>query len=387
MKPIRLGANQLHHFYRGGERIARFRGIAVGGRPTRRRTGSARRPSDLRRGAVAGSRCCADGGTLRDAITADPERFPRARHTSPRSGPTRRCSSSSSTRAQRLPVHCHPDRAFAREHLGLATGKTEAWLIVESEDASVHLGFREDVDADVVAGWVERQDRDGDARRAPRAAGRAWRLRLRARRHCRTRSATASSSSSSRSRPISSVLLEWPGSQIDGPRDGHLGLGYDVALGAASTAARWTAGELAHLKAAADDLPEARPGVTTLLPPEADAVLPRRAAPPESVRRARAGVLDPRRRRRPGPARDRARRRGRARTRRHRPGAVRRRRSRADRRDRRAALSTPGPGGVTVAVTEDSTTAGQAPQAPEPRHARPVTASSARSAARGSSSS
>ncbi|MBO2465477.1 hypothetical protein J4709_48745 [Actinomadura sp. LCR2-06] len=29
---------------------------------------------------------------------------------------------------QRLPVHCHPTRAFARAHLGCSFGKTEVWL-------------------------------------------------------------------------------------------------------------------------------------------------------------------------------------------------------------------------------------------------------------------
>ena len=78
VKPIRLDANQLHHFYRGGERIARFRGIPsedpyapedwVG-------STTARFGEDGR-----GLTVLADGGTLRDAIAAAPEPFLGAAH-------------------------------------------------------------------------------------------------------------------------------------------------------------------------------------------------------------------------------------------------------------------------------------------------------------------
>src|SRR4029079_18407317 len=55
-----------------------------------------------------------------------------------------------------------------------------------------------------------------------------------------------------------------------GRRGGHLGLGFEVALGCLTRSAL-DDGALAHLKRASVDLPEARPGVTPLLPPEADA--------------------------------------------------------------------------------------------------------------------
>lgn len=61
---------------------------------------------------------------------------------------------------ERLPVHFHPDRDFARRHFGSARGKTEAWLIVETrrEPATVWLGFRDDVESEKLVGWVDRQD-------------------------------------------------------------------------------------------------------------------------------------------------------------------------------------------------------------------------------------
>ena len=283
MKPIRLGPNQLHHFYRGGERIARFRGIPsedpyapedwVGSTTSRFGEGD------------RGLTVLADGGTLRDAIAAAPEPFLGATHVN-RFGPDPALLVKLLDAGQRLPVHCHPDREFAHEHLGLRTGKTETWLIVESENASVHLGFREDVEAGVVAEWVERQDRDamlgalhelsvapGDRvyvpAGLPHAIGEGILL-------------------VELQEPADlSVLLEYEGFQLDGPRDGHLGLGYDVALRCLDRSAL-DGRELAHLKRAADDLPESRPGVTTLLPPEADAFF--RA---ERLRPSPAAVLEP----------------------------------------------------------------------------------------------
>lgn len=266
MKPIRLDGNQLHRFYRGGERIARFRGIP---------SEDPYAPEDWVGSTTTifaedgrGLTLLADGRTLRDAIAADPEGFLGAAHVR-RYGPDPVLLVKLLDAGERLPVHCHPDREFARRHLGLSTGKTETWLIVESEGASVHLGFREDVEADVVAGWVEAQAREamlgalnelhvmpGDRvfvpAGLPHAIGEGILL-------------------VELQEPSDlSVLLEWTGFDVDGRRDGHLGLGFDVALDCLIRSA--LDGEaLAHLKSPATDLPEARPGVTTLLPPEADA--------------------------------------------------------------------------------------------------------------------
>lgn len=265
MKPIRLDANQLHRFYRGGERIARFRGI---------RSEDEYAPEDWVGSTTTifgedgrGLTPLADGRVLRDVIAADPEGFLGPAHV--------RCYGSDPMllvklldAGERLPVHCHPDREFARRHLGLAHGKTEAWLIVDAQDASVHLGFRDDVDADTVAGWVERQDRDamlaalnelrvepGDRvfvpAGLPHAIGNGILL-------------------IELQEPSDlSVLLEWTGFDVDGMRDGHLGLGFDVAL---RCLVRRAVGsdEVARLKRATRDAPEARPGAATLLPPEAD---------------------------------------------------------------------------------------------------------------------
>ena len=60
---------------------------------------------------------------------------------------------------ERLPVHYHPGRAFAREHLGLRYGKTEAWIILEADPgAAVHVGLKEPLDPQTVRRWVDEQD-------------------------------------------------------------------------------------------------------------------------------------------------------------------------------------------------------------------------------------
>src|SRR5689334_7012795 len=54
----------------------------------------------------------------------------------------------------RLPVHAHPTRAFAREHLGSSFGKAEAWIVLGTRTIPgappphVRLGFRRPVGRD-----------------------------------------------------------------------------------------------------------------------------------------------------------------------------------------------------------------------------------------------
>ena len=62
---------------------------------------------------------------------------------------------------ERLPVHYHPGRPFAKEHLGLRYGKTESWLILEADPgAAVHVGLKEPLDAETARRWVDEQDAD-----------------------------------------------------------------------------------------------------------------------------------------------------------------------------------------------------------------------------------
>jgi mannose-6-phosphate isomerase len=63
-----------------------------------------------------------------------------------------------------------------------------------------------------------------------------------------------------------SVLLEWEGFEIDGAREGHLGLGFDTALSAADLG-ELSRERLAQLRSGRDSGPD---GVERLFPPEAD---------------------------------------------------------------------------------------------------------------------
>jgi mannose-6-phosphate isomerase len=62
---------------------------------------------------------------------------------------------------QRLPVHVHPSRQFARRHLDCPYGKTEAWYVLKAAPQSaVWVGWREDVGPERLAGLVAAQDVD-----------------------------------------------------------------------------------------------------------------------------------------------------------------------------------------------------------------------------------
>jgi mannose-6-phosphate isomerase len=151
-----LAANQLTRFYRGGERIAQLRGpsSANGGGPEDW-VGS----TTTALGAdTDGLSRLPDGRFLRDAIEADPIAFLGPEHVA-RWGTDPALLVKLLDAGERLPVHFHPGRRFARDALGLRFGKTEAWIVVAAEpDAVVYLGFKEPVAREALAGWLEEQD-------------------------------------------------------------------------------------------------------------------------------------------------------------------------------------------------------------------------------------
>ncbi len=84
--------------------------------------------------------------------------------------------------AVRLPIQCHPDVPFAKEHYGSDHGKTEAWVILDTRTVGgvepyLLMGFRPGVSADTFAQAVERQDVPAMERmlhRVPARAGDVW---------------------------------------------------------------------------------------------------------------------------------------------------------------------------------------------------------------------
>ena len=228
MRPQLLPPNVLAHFYAGGARIADLRGLELE---------SDHMPEEWL-GAVntafghteRGLSRFDDGTLVRDAIAADPEAYLGAEHVE-RFGPDPALLVKLLDAGQRLPVHFHPDRAFAREALGSPYGKTEAWLIVEAEpDAAVHAGFRREVELGEVREWMREQDSAAmlDAlHELPVSAGDAIFIPAGT-----PHAIGAGILLVELQEPTDfSVLLEWEGFELS-EAEGHLELGWDRALSA-----------------------------------------------------------------------------------------------------------------------------------------------------------
>jgi mannose-6-phosphate isomerase len=157
--PVILPPNQPTQFYRGGRAIAEFRGVEnaddVEGFGPEDWVGS----TVTLFGSTSGLSTLPDGRLLRDAIEADPAAYLDPQHrTAYGSNPALLVKLLDA--GQRLPVHVHPDDAFAKLHLDCPFGKTEAWLVIGTDGpgAKVFVGFRETADADDVASWVADQN-------------------------------------------------------------------------------------------------------------------------------------------------------------------------------------------------------------------------------------
>jgi mannose-6-phosphate isomerase len=155
VQPIVLGPNMPEMFYRGDGRIDRFRGTS----------GHEDRPEDWIASVTArfgtqsdGMTRLPDGSLLAEAVAADPEGWLGRDHVAKYGSDTGLLVKLLDA-GQRLPVHVHPDRRFAAEHLASPHGKTEAWIVVEADPgAAVHLGFSRDVEAAELTGWARDQD-------------------------------------------------------------------------------------------------------------------------------------------------------------------------------------------------------------------------------------
>ena len=156
MQPVVLGPNQPDQFYRGGESIARFRGLPqTGGYRPEDWIGS----TTAIFGTDSGRSVLPDGGTLKDAVTADPEAYLGPAHVAAY-GPDTGLLVKLLDAGERLPVHLHPPRSFAEAHLGCPHGKTEAWIVIGTSGAGageVYLGFSAALSPDVVSGLVAKQ--------------------------------------------------------------------------------------------------------------------------------------------------------------------------------------------------------------------------------------
>jgi mannose-6-phosphate isomerase len=230
MDPIVLPANQpADRFYRGGSRISRFRGVEASGHRT---------PEDwvasttsVRGHAELGQSRLPSGELLTEAIGRDPIAWLGRDHVD-RFGVDTKLLVKLLDAGQRLPVHAHPDAAFAARH-GLAEhGKAEAWYILTPGE--VHIGLRRDIAPADLADLVDRQDVEGllallhrvpvtphDTVYVPpgtlHAIGEGVLL------------------AEVQEPEDLSILLEWKGFEIGGSVEGHLGVGFEAALRAVDT--------------------------------------------------------------------------------------------------------------------------------------------------------
>ncbi|MEW1952444.1 class I mannose-6-phosphate isomerase [Terrabacter sp. NPDC080008] len=158
-EPTRLALNTPHRFYRGGERILAFRGLPLpddfdGHRPEDWLASTTRLFAEGGDGVTQ----LPDGSDLPEVLAADPTAWLGADHVTAY-GVVPGLLTKLLDSGERLPVHAHPDRSFAKAHLDCDNGKTEAWIVLEAEPgATVWVGFREEVDPDTLAELVEAQD-------------------------------------------------------------------------------------------------------------------------------------------------------------------------------------------------------------------------------------
>jgi mannose-6-phosphate isomerase len=230
----KLPPNPIHHFYRGGPAIAKLRGFPLESDHTPEEWigSTATLFGESQRGLSA----LPDGTLLRDAIAADPEAWLGSAHVE-RFGPDPALLVKLLDTGERLPVHVHPDDAFAREHLGTKFGKTEAWIVLDAKPgAQLRLGWRSDLDEETLRAWVGDQDRDalldalnpvpvsaGDALFVP--AGQAHAI------------GEGVLIIELQQPTDMSILLEWHG-YADDDHAATLGLGWDLALSSVDRSAR-----------------------------------------------------------------------------------------------------------------------------------------------------
>jgi mannose-6-phosphate isomerase len=156
VQPQLLPPNVVPHWYAGGPALAAWRGLPPVGE---------RSPEEWVGATVGrfgepnlGPARLDDGTLLRDAVTTDPCGWLGRDDGEP--GDTGLLVKLLDA-GQRLPVHVHPTRVYASNHLGCAYGKTEAWYILQADnDAAVWVGWREPVEHERLSALVKAQDAD-----------------------------------------------------------------------------------------------------------------------------------------------------------------------------------------------------------------------------------
>ena len=154
-----LPPNPVFRFYKGGAGIDRFREIEPETGPGAPEDWVASTTTSFGHD-KEGLAALQDGRLLRDVIAEDPVGFLGPEHVAAL-GSNPGLLVKLLDAGERLAVHFHPGRSFAKQHLHSDFGKTEAWLILHAEPgAHVHLGLRAPIDLATLRDWVDEQDSD-----------------------------------------------------------------------------------------------------------------------------------------------------------------------------------------------------------------------------------
>jgi len=262
--PIPLAPNLIDHHYLGGAKIAALRRIPCTSefQPEEWLGATVSRADSP----VTGLAQTKDGALLRDLIMGDPAGWIGPSHSTAATPGDTGLLVKLLDAGQRLPVHVHPSRAFARAHLDCPYGKTEAWYVLDCAPGSAfYLGWNTDVDSTEV-------DRRRDAQDSE------WMLahmnRIEAQRGMgilvpagTVHAIDAGIFVAEVQEPTDfSLLLEW--SITTSTRDeSHLGIGFDRAMSLVTMTA--TTADLAMLTSHNDRVVDG-PRPTSLLPSAAD---------------------------------------------------------------------------------------------------------------------
>ncbi|KAG6094729.1 hypothetical protein E4U31_006166 [Claviceps sp. LM219 group G6] len=225
MAPIQLPVNRPgESIFAGGARIAELR--------------SAPRSSDCQgEDWIASTTCCfgtdsigysrlPDGSLLREAVTSEPDKWLGPQHNA-KHGPDTKLLVKLLDANQRLPVHAHPHVDWAKKHLGRSHGKAEAWYILTP--GSVWLGLTEDVDERELLELVQSE-------RGAELLPKMHRFDVQPHQTLYVPPGTLHAIGKGvmvvevQEPEDLSILCEWVGHNVDGKKDGHLGLGFPVAL-------------------------------------------------------------------------------------------------------------------------------------------------------------
>ncbi|KFY32660.1 hypothetical protein V495_08847 [Pseudogymnoascus sp. VKM F-4514 (FW-929)] len=235
MAPILLPSNQPQdRFYRGGAQISAFRSEASCG---------PRQPEDW----VASTTSCRgcqpskigmttlpDGRLLDDIIRADPKHWLGEEHIKSHGVDTKLLLKLLDA-GQRLPVHAHPHACWAKKHVGTSHGKAEAWYILTPGE--IYLGLKEDVTSEELLEIVNTQNIEAILLKMHRISVQPHQVVY-------VPPGTLHAIGQGillvelQEPEDLSILVEWKGFEINGEKDGHLGLGFPIALTAVDRQAR-----------------------------------------------------------------------------------------------------------------------------------------------------